>query len=178
MKSNRSLSNAINGVVFNSFLERENIMSSTEHETPKFLIDLIINQDQVTQKWVEFLIVIQAGLVVMLGFLVRPTDTPTVAGQKLPPHAALYAIPVLGILVALAIGWIVIRERKWTSWYISRFNDLPGFSGEVFPDKRNNSSKNSVKAHGIGGTGRIVTGLAILISLGWIGVILWAWQSR
>jgi hypothetical protein len=156
-------------------------MSSTENETPKFLIDLIINQDQVTQKWVEFLIAIQAGLVVVLGFLIRPADTPH-PGQQSPPHAALYVISGMGILIAVAIAWIVFRERKWTAWYVNRFNKLPQLTDKVFPSRSDNkkykTTSDEFTAQKSGRTSRIITGLAVLLSLGWIAVILWAKYSR
>jgi hypothetical protein len=152
-------------------------MPATDNETSKFLIDLIINQDQVTQKWIEFLIAIQAGLVVVLGFLIRPT-TPTQLGQVSPPHATLYVISAIGIFIAAAIAWIVHRERKWTGWYVNRFNKLPDLTDKVFPSQANNkqyeSASQEFQAQPAGRTSQIITGLAILLCSGWFAVILWA----
>jgi hypothetical protein len=156
-------------------------MPTTDNETPKLLIDLIINQDQVTQKWIEFLIAIQAGLVVVLGFLIRPTS-PTQPGQVSPPHATLYVIPAIGILIAAAIAWIVYRERKWTGWYVNRFNKLSDLTDKVFPSQANNtqyeSASQEFKAQPGGRTSQIITGLAVLLCFGWFAVILWTWFSR
>jgi hypothetical protein len=142
-------------------------MPSTENETPKFLIDLIINQDQVTQKWVEFLIAIQAGLVVVLGYLLRSSETRT-QGQSSLPHAAFYLIPAIGILTTIAISLIIIRERQWTAWYVDRFNKLPGCKDDVFPTQSGQVGSKYLRLSSI------VGGLAIVISLGWVVTIIWA----
>ncbi len=144
-------------------------------ETPKWLVDLIINQDQVGQKWIEFLITIEAGLVVALGFLMRPTEgTNAQSGTviKGPPHATLYLIPAIGILVAISLTWIVVRERKWQTWYVARFNLQPGCANNVFPVDKGKDGP--VASQPLGRISEIIIGLGIIIFLMWIAVIFWA----
>jgi hypothetical protein len=126
-----------------------------------WLVDLIKNQDQVGQKWIEFLIAIETGLVVALGFLVR-----TPPAQSLRP--LLYMIPGLGILAALALTLIVVRERQWQAWYVGRFNDLPPYKGKVFP-----TDKCSIGTQALGCISWIVILFSCVIALGWVVVALW-----
>jgi hypothetical protein len=148
------------------------MMSDNQNEKQRLLVDLIINQDQVTQKWVEFLIAIQAGLVVVLGFLIRPTDTAQ-TGQAVVPHAGLYIIPVMGILTGCAIAWIVCRERKWTAWYVSRFNALDKLGEQVFPRHGCLGDEKEFDALPSGRTSKVITGLVGFLLLGWIVIIFW-----
>ena len=132
----------------------------------EFLVDLIKNQDHVAHKWLEFLISIEVGLAVALGFLLR------FGGGKnaVLSNVALYLIPAIGIAVALALTWIVIRERKWQAWFVTRFNVLPGFEGRVFPLDKGDPTK-TVGSQPVGRISQIVFILAFLISLGWVGVL-------
>ena|SRR5271157_1752290 len=137
----------------------------------KYLIDLIANQDHVGLKWLQFLITIEAGLVVAFGFLVKPSDT----ARQLLPRFMVYVIPVVGFAVALALTWIVIRERKWQAWYVGRFNALPEYKDKVFPSDK--SSGNTVSAQPLGRISQIVICLGVLIMLAWIFILGWAVRS-
>lgn len=127
----------------------------------RYLVDLVMNQDQVSQRWVQFLITIEAGLAVALGFL---------WGKEKPnlPGVVLYLIPPIGIFVAGALTWIVVRERKWQAWYVARFNMLP-WGDKVFPYDKGN--KGPVRSQPMGRIGQIVFGLGILIAVAWIAVL-------
>ncbi|MFH0870949.1 MAG: hypothetical protein V1878_00435 [bacterium] len=126
-----------------------------------WLVDLIKNQDQVGQKWIEFLIAIETGLVVALGFLVRTPPTQPLF------QLLLYLIPMSGILAALALTGIVVRERKWQAWYVERFNDLSSYKGKVFPTVRC-----SIGAQPWGRISWIVILFSCAIALAWVLVIL------
>jgi hypothetical protein len=153
--------------------ENGNITQPTE--LPRLLVDLIINEDQVAQKWVEFLITIQAGLAVALAFLVRSSETlpggQLVQSSKVP-HAAIYLIAGVGFLVSIGITWMVVRERKWTAWYVHRFNQLPGCHGNVFPADQ--PVPKSVGSVPLGRFSQIAVGLGSIICLAWVAIMLWA----
>ena len=140
----------------------------------EFLVDLIKNQDHVAHKWLEFLITIEAGLAVALGFLLRPVDgmnpQQQVVQQQVLPHAALYLIPAIGIVVALALTWIVVRERKWQNWYVARFNALSCFEDRVFPKGKGDPNQ-PVDSQPVGRISQIVIVLTVLISLAWVAVL-------
>ena len=132
-----------------------------DSELAKYLVDLIVNQDHVALKWLQFLITIEAGLVVALGFLLKPGSGASPVQSFL--RVAVYVIPLIGIAIALALTWIVVRERKWQAWYVARFNGLTGYNGKVFP-----SDKGSTSAPVGPRISQIVIGLCILIILMWV----------
>jgi len=101
----------------------------------ELLVDLIINQDHVAQQWLQVFLTIQAGLAVGLGFILR------LSGEGQPPPVGLIRlsaalVPFLGILSAIGITMIVVRERKWQAWYVACFNDLPGKLPRMFPKEK------------------------------------------
>lgn len=103
---------------------------SERNEVAKHLIELVIQCDRSTEKLWEFLITIEAGLLVALGFLLRPIDE---AGKPVYlPHAALTLVPLAGILVAFVLTGLVLLSQQWQGWYVGKFNAL-GFQADVFP---------------------------------------------
>ena len=150
----------------------------TEIDIAKLLVDLVKNQDQVAQKWLEFLIAIEAGLAVALGFSIRPI--PLASGvnptelQQLFSNIQLSVLPLFGILFAAALTRIVVRERQWQSFYVARVTALPTLKDKIFPSEKGNPSL-SVSKQNWGKISHIVVALGICISVAWIvvGVTIW-----
>jgi hypothetical protein len=136
-------------------------------DAPRYLIDLNMNQDQVAHKWLEFLITIEAGLAVAFAFLLRPGEG---GGTKSLLHSALYLIGAIGVFVAVALTWIVVRERKWQSWYVARFNALSGCRDLIFPMERGNADR--VGNQPLGRISQIVIALGVCIVAAWVIVLL------
>ncbi len=86
------------------------------------------------------------------------------------PHEALYLIPVIAIAIAVALTWIVVRERQWQMWYVARFNDLQSNQGTVFPIE--GDAKYPIGSQPAGYISRIVIWLGIIVSGAWAAVLL------
>ena len=54
--------------------EGDHVGDQDRRELGRYLIDLIIGLDDKTQKWIEFLIGVESGVGVALGFLLRPGE--------------------------------------------------------------------------------------------------------
>jgi len=138
-----------------------------EMKFAEYLVNLIVNQDHVALKWLQFLITIEAGLVVALSFLLRPESHQIL-------RFAIYAIPMIGIFVAVALTLIVIRERQWQSFFVNRFNALRGCEGKVFPPGK--GTDGTVSGQPWGHISMITLGLAVIIILIWIVVFCSLWR--
>jgi hypothetical protein len=136
-------------------------LKSSVKEGSRHLIDLIIHQDQFAVRWVQFLVTVEAGLAVGLAFVVRPGEKPLPVWYT---QWAQFVIPVFGILVAWGLTAIVIRERKWTSYYVQRYRDLRGLP-DIF-DKEEGAS-GSVKDQKIGFVGKAIVVFAIIVTIAW-----------
>jgi len=146
--------------------------SQTPLDLARYLVDLNMNQDQVAQKWLEFLITIEAGLAVASAFLLRPGEGNT--ARSLPP-GALVLVAAFGIIVAIALTWIVVRERKWQGLYAGLFNEIPGCHGKVFPVERGNIGP--VGNQPLDRISQIIIGLGAFIVASWIVVIVSVWRG-
>src|SRR5712664_2745878 len=126
-----------------STLDRGNEMSNSEISTDSgaHLIALVINQDQVIQGWVKFLITIESALAVGLGFILKIGMERAEFKQFTP--WAIVLIPAFGILASIVLCIIIVRERKWTAWYVQQFNE-PSGQRQVFPGKKGEPNKNEV----------------------------------
>lgn len=99
------------------------------------IVALITNQDHVSQKWIEFLILVESGLFVAFGFLEKSDDQEFFVLNPLS-NIAILLIPILGIVVAHFLTQIIVRERNWQIWYVEQFRKLPVTSKTLFPDSK------------------------------------------
>ena len=146
---------------------RGQVADTSDHA--KHLIQLVVNQDQVTQNWIRFLITVEAGLAVGLGFILQLSDDEQPLQWFAPVVSIL--IPLLGCAVGVIVCLIVRRERRWASWFVQRFNALPGYAGKVFP-----TTQAEVRKQQAGFMSTAVFFLAALIVLAWllVGYALWS----
>lgn len=109
-------------------------MSSDQASTgcAQHLVTLITKQDDVVQGWVQHLVTIQAGLVVALGFFLRHVDGKDSPNQAIP-RFYLWGICLFGVVSALALTLVILRERRWQKWYVHQFNELPRELRWIFP---------------------------------------------
>jgi len=77
---------------------------------------------------------------------------------------------ILGISAAIAICFIVVRERKWQAWYVQQFNKLPGKLPQIFPKDKNDDM--SVSAQRIGYISKVVIGFVVTAVVAWILVFI------
>jgi hypothetical protein len=150
----------------------------SEVELAKLLVDLVKNQDLVAQKWLEFLVLTQSGLAVALGFLARPQATTSGsvdnAYSRLAADTPLLLIPILGIVFAIALAFIVIRERQWQSYYVRRATALSSIRGRIFPVNKDDA-KSPPAGQPWGVISRLVVGLAFVLVSVWVAVLLALW---
>ena len=138
---------------------------SATNEAARHLVSLITNQDQVTKTWVQFLITVEAGLVVAFAFLMKSEGNGPFPDWFIQTGSSL--IPAAGILFAIVLTLIIIRERQWQSWYVQRFTSLPNLSlSEIFPVEGQ-----LVRAQPIGYISWVIIIVAALCAAGW----LWIW---
>ncbi len=147
----------------------EKEMSNGENSTDwaAHLVDLIINQDQVAQGWVKFLISIEAALAVGLGFVLKiGAEKPGLLEQRFAPWA-MSLIPFFGVVAAIVLCMIIVRERKCQAAYVQKFRQLqgietPGKLGELFPTNQD------INAQGLGFISSRIMAFTTLIALGWV----------
>ena len=124
------------------------------------------------------MIAIEAGLAVALGFMLRTSSNSgsgqQVAVQQFTLQAPLYLLPVLGIIVAVAISTIVIRERKWQSYYVGQVTALKTLNGRLFPVDKDDGGK-PVSDQGWSYISKVVAGLSVAICASWLiaGLAIW-----
>lgn len=149
--------------------------AQTRRELGRYLMDKIIHEDDLTQRWIGFLITVEAGLAVALGFLLRPgqgTGTPTV--QVLFPllwRGLPILIPLIGIWVARALCRLAVENQQWQGFYVAKFNALPGFEEWVFPSDRGVLGRRPHEQP-LGSFGRTIRGLERLITWAWTALLL------
>jgi hypothetical protein len=84
------------------------------------LMGHIRKQDELVHSWTKYYLTIQAGLAIALAFLVRlgPTEGVLI-------NAGSLFIPFLGIITAICLTNIIIREQMWQGRYIAQLTQLP-----------------------------------------------------
>lgn len=135
------------------------------------LVGLIINQDEVAQGWIKFLVTIEAALVVGLGLVLKiGGEKPGLLEQWFAPWA-MGLIPFFGIVVAFILCSIILRERKSQAAYVKKFRQLqgvetPGTLGELFPTDQD------IKDQRIGFISSRVIALTAVVAIGWVIVFI------
>jgi hypothetical protein len=135
------------------------------------LVDLIINQDQVAQGWVKFLISIEAALAVGLGFVLKiGGEKPGFLEQRFAPWA-MGLIPFFGVVAAIILCMIIVRERKCQAAYVQKFRQFqgvepPGRLAELFP------TNEDINTQGLGFISSRIMAFTTLIALGWVIVFI------
>ena len=125
-------------MVFSDLTETANQLTEfdTELQGPtshgSALVNLVINQDHVAQNWIKFLVTVQAGLAFVFAFFIKaPEVSPGLSVGV--ARMIMVCVPLMGLLSSISLTLIVVQERKWQAWYISKFNEIPGNNGVVFP---------------------------------------------
>ena len=100
----------------------------------KMLLDLILNAERDTQSWIKFLLTIESATAAAFAYLIKEMSS------QFPQNAPLVItvcalFSAAGIAGALIVGSVVMRQRKWHSWYIRKFNELPTLAGTVFANQ-------------------------------------------
>jgi Ca2+/Na+ antiporter len=137
---------------------------STQTDSAAHLISLVTNQDQVVHNWVQLLVGVQAGLAVAVGFLLKPGD-----GTVEIPWFAVVAVPVLGIIAAIALVTIIVHEQKWQVWFAQRFTKLPGLP-QVFPDYPAHAA--NVSDIPLTFIGKVVVAFGTVVSALWLVLLI------
>ena len=106
---------------------------TTEPDHGGQLIHLIINQDTTSQEWMKFFFTIQSALAAAYLFGLNVIDRLQWAPHWFTPTISLI-IPFLGIVFARSLTRIVVRQNQWQSWFIQKYNAMPGNAGQVFPE--------------------------------------------
>jgi len=138
-----------------------------EEKCSSHLVSLITNQDHVTQGWIKFLITIEAGLAVALAFILKPGNDSTFPDWF--TRSVSIIIPALGILAAFILTDIIIRERKWQTWYVQKYKALPNDFPEVFPGEKGQDV--SVDKQPWGYISKRIFWFTVIIILGWLVIL-------
>ena len=121
------------------------------------------------------MIAIEAGLAVAFSFLLRPaldlTQRQVPVNQQFMAQIAVYEIPILGMFFAFALARIVIRERKWQSYFVGKLGELPSIDRRLFPEGKGDG-RLSVSNQRWGYISRTVALLAAVISAVWAVTIV------
>lgn len=145
--------------------DKQNITDYGTH-----LINLITNQDIAYQNWFKFLITIESGLAMGLGFLLKMGGQEKNAVMQLGLPVVKYLIPVLGIIVAVFLCIIIVRERRWQAWYVQQYRNLPGDIPVVFPGLI--GWKTSIEKLRYGFISKAIMWFVGLIILAWLVIIV------
>lgn len=129
------------------------------------LIKLIISTDGIVHSWLRLLFTVEAGMVVIIGFVLRPSSNPSVPLDPGFRSAVGLVVPLFGIIFAVGIGYITLLERKWVGWYVERLKS-PNLSPTIMPPDK------AISKQPIGNTGIIIIVLLSSIAVGWIYVIV------
>ena len=78
-------------------------------------------------------------------------------------------LPLIGIVVAVALLLIVIRERKWQAWYVQQIRDLPTQLAIIVPPT-DKDPVDHVNKLPIGYTSTVIIGLVVAIIVFWVFV--------
>jgi hypothetical protein len=140
-----------------------------ENQDKDRLVTLIIAQDNLVHTWVKLLVTVQAGLLLILGFILRPSGTDVALDSKLRT-VAVFSVPLFGGLFAIAIGYIIARERKWASWYVERLKNEK-LSPTIMPHE-----KNAISNQPLGRTGQVLTATIVVLVGIWVGVACIIWR--
>lgn len=133
-----------------------NEIEKNTSDCKSFLVKLIIDQGHVYQGWVKFLILIESGLFMSLGFILKIQET-VIPIQVL--HICFLAIPIFGIFVVWVLRAIIFREKRWQNYYVSQFAVL---NPDVFP------KKDVIKEQKIGYISRIIKIITRFLVIGWV----------
>lgn len=109
---------------------RDYQITGTDHGS--HLVHLIINQDTTSQEWMKFFFTIQSALAAAYLFGLNIIDRLQWAPRWFTP-AISFIIPFLGIVFAMSLTSIVVRQNQWQAWFIQKYNALPGNADAVFP---------------------------------------------
>lgn len=135
----------------------------------KQLVSLVINQDNVTQGWVKFIITIETALIVAFYYLVDLFSKRSVYHLGWIEYALLSILPLLGLVTAIALTSIIVRERKWQAWYARRASKLPTV---VFKKIRDKDAKRILRSIPKGYISCWIIGLAWAIGIFWVIVCI------
>lgn len=138
----------------------------------KQLVSLVINQDNVTQGWVKFIITIETALIVVFYYLIVFSMKSDVPNIRWLLNLSLLALPLIGIVTAVALTLIIVRERKWQAWYSKRAGELPAVIFPIMPEP--DKAKQIIREMSVGYISRIVVGLTSVIVLFWIIILLFS----
>jgi hypothetical protein len=133
-----------------------------ENPNSKYLIDLIVSQDQISQNWIKFLLGIESALATAYWVILKSSnEEPALHGLGITVSKIL--IPFIGVTAAVAITYIYARESRWGSWFIQRFVMLPQTPDVVFP-----SEPGVIDRQSAGYLSNVVRALCIAIVVGWV----------
>jgi hypothetical protein len=151
----------------------KNEANTERSELGRYLIDVILHEDTLCQKWIEFLIAVEAALVVALGFLLRSTTESTAIQKVTSPvvQGGVYMIPLIGILAAWILTRLALLSQRWIGWYVSRFDALPDFEEKVFPKGRGKPGFPDIRGS-LDSYGGTIRWLGWIIEAGWMVVLI------
>jgi hypothetical protein len=139
------------------------VTKSEASDEVKHLVDLIINQDHVAQGWLKFQVTVQTGLMLALSYMLKDGNILT----RYPFF--IFIISSFGIIITIFLTSICIHERKWQSFYVSRYNQFKKTEQIfLFPQ----SNERGINDQKIGRLGWKIIYLNMFICLSWIVIII------
>jgi hypothetical protein len=91
------------------------------------LIRMIVSQDHVSQAWTKFMIVIQGGLGTAFGYMVFAHN------RDLIRLLMALLVGAIGILTCIICRQNIERTRKWSTFYIRKYNSVIGLDETIYP---------------------------------------------
>jgi hypothetical protein len=133
--------------------------SETDH-----LIKLLIYTDGIVHSWIKLLLTVEAGMVLVLGFVLRPSESGTEldVGLRL---AISFGVPLFGMVFAVGICLLIIRERRWVNWYVQKLKN-PNLSPTIMPPT------GAISEQGLGYSTWVIIGLVSIMVCGWIFIFI------
>ena len=135
------------------------------------LMEHIRHQDDLCHSWSKYYLSIQAGLAVAFAVLKRLVSAgqPSQADVLWSKGGSLFIV-ILGIATAWCLTAIIWREHFWQGRYVAQIRTLP-LMPEVYRQSWVPSDTDHMK---LGFIGKVYLGLAIVLSLAWIGAGIFA----
>lgn len=120
---------------------------TNKQEALNQLMGYLISHDEIRRAWIQFLITVEAGVVLGLWALVS-------FGKELPGFLAIggcWAIVGFGIGTAQHMMAIIARVHAWSNWYQNRAAKLANELGlDIFPNQCQLDVKVTVDEHATG----------------------------
>jgi len=95
------------------------------------MVEFLLKQDDASQKWLAFLVTIQAALGAAF-YVSLKMDTELVTKLPWITYALPFVIGLFGAITPLVLIEIATGQRKWFIWYSHQFAKLAGIESSIY----------------------------------------------